>query len=136
MPGIVDPNYVFVIMSFNDDVSETYKAFRNAGDLVSGSINIVIERVSENRGNYIITDKIENCIRKAGLVLCDVLIRSPNVYYELGYARALGKEVIPTAKHGTELPFGTHNLRTIFYKKSLELQDEITKELKTHYRIS
>jgi hypothetical protein len=63
---INDSNYIFVIMSFLPKYNEIYEAFKLAGSLQNS--NIVIERVDEQRGDYIITSKIEESIEKSGLL--------------------------------------------------------------------
>ena len=51
----------------------------------------------------------------------------PNVFYELGYARALGKAVIQTAYEGTTLPFDVFDVPTHFWNS----QDELERKLGT-----
>jgi len=128
----IDANYVFVIMSFDKIFDDLYKAMKNAAKLIEKN-GVIIERVEESRGSYIITDKIESCIRKARLIICDVTVKSPNVYYELGFARALGKEVILTAKKNTELPFDIKAHDTKFYSSEVDLQDILTDELNYYF---
>jgi hypothetical protein len=50
-----------------------------------------------------ITDQIWHGIRRADVVVADISGSNPNVFYELGLAHALGKEVIIAAQ-GTERP--------------------------------
>ncbi|MCD7932560.1 MAG: hypothetical protein LUH15_15075 [Tannerellaceae bacterium] len=119
-----DSNYIFVIMSFLDKYNEVYKAFKHAGRLYNKKLNI--ERVDENKGYYIITEKIESCINKAGLIFCDITEMSPNVFYEFGYARAKNKDIIITAKTGTILPFDIRQYRTVFYDTPLGASRENT----------
>ncbi|GHU66157.1 hypothetical protein FACS1894184_03460 [Clostridia bacterium] len=45
--------------------------------------------------------KIINGIETADVVIADLTYERPNCYYELGYAHALGKDVIIIAKNGT-----------------------------------
>lgn len=82
-----DSNYIFVVMSFDKKYDDVYDALKVAGKLVENR-NLTVERVSEPLGDYIITEKIEQSIKRAELIICDVSEKSPNVYYELGYARA------------------------------------------------
>lgn len=127
-------NYVFVVMSFKEEYNKTYQVFKLAGNSLS-DYKIQIERVDEHTGGYVITDRIDYCIAKAGLVICDVSEMSPNVFYELGFARGLEKPIIMTAKAGTILPFDLRQYRTIFYNDLIELQKKIILELKSHYGI-
>lgn len=128
-----DSNYVFVVMCFDKKYDEVYEALKFAGKLVENR-NLVIERVSEPLGDYIITEKIEQSIKRAELIICDVSEKSPNVYYELGYARAKNKTIILTAKNGTELPFDVRQHRTNFYSNPIQLQKIVSEELKAYYQ--
>lgn len=125
-------NYIFVIMSFDKKYDDVYEALKIAGKLIKER-NLIVERVSEPLGDYIITERIEQCIRRAELIICDVSEKSPNVYYELGYARAKNKTIILTAKEGTELPFDVRQHKTNFYSNTLQLQKIISEELNSYY---
>ena len=47
---------------------------------------------------------------------------SSNVFYEVGFAKGLGKEVILVAKKGTELPFDLKDLPTFFWETQRDLK--------------
>ena len=127
-----DINYVFVIMSFDAKYDKTYEAIVTGGKLVK-NYDLQVERVSEHKGDYIITERIERSINKSEIVICDVSEKSPNVYYELGYARAKGKKVILTAIEGTVLPFDVRQYHTNFYKDEFALQKIIRDELENYF---
>lgn len=128
-----DINYVFVIMSFDSKYDKTYEAIVTGGKLVK-NYDLQVERVSEHKGDYIITERIERSINKSEIVICDVSEKSPNVYYELGYARAKGKKIILTAKEGTVLPFDVRQYHTNFYKDEFALQKIICGELENYFK--
>lgn len=128
-----DANYIFVIMSFDKKYDDVYDAMKMAGKMVKGR-TLEIERVSEPYGDYIITERIEKSIKKAELIICDVSERSPNVYYELGYARAKNKTIIMTAEMYTELPFDVRQYNTNFYNNPLHLQKIVLGELNSYYK--
>lgn len=125
-------DYIFVIMSFDPKYDEIYAAIKSGGRRIFDR-NLMIERVSEHNGDFIITDRIESSIEKAEIIICDVSERNLNVYYELGYARALKKHIIMTASKGTELPFDVRQHKTNFYDSSFQLQNLIEKELMYYY---
>ena len=56
-----------------------------------------------------------------------------NVFYELGYAHALGKQTILLAERGRELPFDVSGYRCIFYDNTIGgkavVQDSLTRHL-------
>ena len=124
----VDINYVFVIMSFDPKYDDTYEAIKTGGKLVQ-KYALDIQRISEHKGGFVITERLEASINKAEVIICDVSERSPNVYYELGYARAKGKIIILTAKNGTVLPFDVQQYKTYFYKSEIHLQQIIKEQL-------
>jgi hypothetical protein len=62
-------------------------------------------------------------------LICDISKERPNVYYELGYAHGIGKEVILIAKHGTTMHFDIKDYNTIFYRNITELEDGLTKRI-------
>lgn len=131
----VDNNYVFVIMSFQTEYDEIYKAYQNASKIVHRKGIIQVQRVDDNRGGYVITEKIASSIERAGLILCDVSKTSPNVYLELGYALQAKKDMIITAQTGTKLPFDIRNYRTVFYNTAMDLQEKMVFELKNYYHV-
>lgn len=129
-----DINHIFVIMSFDSKYNEIYEAIKLGGKLLPMS-NLRIQRVSEQKGDYVITDTIERSIITAELIICDVSEKSLNVYYELGYARAQNKYIILTAMEGTVLPFDVQQYKVNFYKNEIELQKIIEKELLHYYNL-
>ncbi len=63
-----------------------------------------------------ITDQIETDIDDADLLIAEISALNPNVFYEAGYAVALGKPVIYLANEATELPFDVHAYRCVRYE--------------------
>lgn len=130
----VDPNFVFVLMSFRSEMDDIYEVFRAAGEL-AGRGALRVERVDAQLGDYRITDKVLENIRSAALIVCDLTYERPNVYYELGYARGIGKTVVNCARQGTKLHFDIRDFRTIFYASATQLQRKVTQELAYHFRL-
>ena len=108
---------------------EIFEALQLAGEIG----NVKIKRIDEKRGDYVITEEIINHIKKASLIICDLTEERPNVYFELGYARAIGKKIILCAKEGTKLHFDVKQNHFICYKSSIGLQNQIIKELKAYF---
>ncbi len=73
--------------------------------------------------------RIVSDIQRASFVVADVSVGTLNVYYELGYAEALGKPVIVIAKEGTELPFDTRDIPTTFYRNQRRLKDLLAERI-------
>ena len=81
---------------------------------------------SLEKGNSI-ERRITKAIDDSDIVIVDLSKPNPNVYFEYGYAAGKGKNIIPIARHGTELPFDVRNNQTVFYnsydKASLEKEE-------------
>lgn len=56
--------------------------------------------------------------------------RNPNVFYETGYAHALGQTVILITKKGEDIPFDLKHYTHIIYKNISELKIELEKRIR------
>jgi len=89
------------------------------------------ERVDEQIFHERILDRIYNQIAKADLVIADMTGRNPNVFYEVGYAHALGKTTILLTTKAEDIPFDLKHFPHIVYGNSLsELRTQLTKRVK------
>ena len=127
--GIIDEKLVFVVMPFADE-------FKNLYDL---GIKIAIEasgykciRVDEEIFLGGIMDKIRENIAKARFIIADISVFNPNVYYELGLAEGMQKDIVMlTANVGT-LPFDLRHKRVIPYNTNNinQLKADLEKNLR------
>jgi len=62
-----------------------------------------------------ILDQIWTEIRKSEVVIADVTGGKCNVYYEVGLAHALGKDIIFVTQHTVRLPFESWTSRLLRY---------------------
>jgi hypothetical protein len=63
-----------------------------------------------------VMEGIWRCINEADLIIADCTERSPNVFYELGMAHTLGKDVIIIVQDSNDIPFDIKRFRYIEYK--------------------
>jgi hypothetical protein len=108
---IVLSTEVFVIMSFADKghLKDAYNTFRR----VCNDFGFHAFKVDDHfDGRRRIIPNIIEAIRRCAFIIADVSEPRPNVYYELGFAQALGKDVVTTAYEGTELPFDIFDVPT------------------------
>ncbi|HQX44997.1 MAG: nucleoside 2-deoxyribosyltransferase [Saprospiraceae bacterium] len=85
--------FVFVIMPFHSDFDDTYK-FGIKEVCLKPEVDCYCERVDEQLYEGKVIDRIFNQIEKADLIIADLTGRNPNVFFELGYASALKKEIL------------------------------------------
>lgn len=121
----IDSNLLFVIMSYRDDMESVFKEITNA----AAAKGLTAQRVKDDLGDYRITDRIIDMIKKAKFIVADLTYERPNVYFELGYARALGKTVLTTAKQDTDIHFDVKDWPYIPYEDEAQLNSELSTRL-------
>jgi hypothetical protein len=117
----IDENLIFVIAAFNEESEVIFQGICAAAE----SHRLVAKRVKDVVGDYRITEQLLNMIRSARLVVCDLSFERPNVYFELGFARGIGKKVITVARKGTILHFDVKDWTCIFYSDSREVERDL-----------
>lgn len=130
----IDERYIFVAMSFQNDplLEDTYSTVKRATKNLKKGLRC--ERVDDINDDFIINEKIYECIKKSRLIIVDLTGNRPNVYYELGYARALGKQIILIAKEGEKPHFDVSHQNTIFYSNSTELEKKLNSRLRAIFQ--
>lgn len=118
---IVTGNQVFVVMSFRRETDDTYGAI----DRVCRAYGLEPDRTDKDATTDRIYERIVEGIQRAALVIADVTFQSLNVYYELGFAEALGKDVIVVARKDTKLPFDTNDIPTTFFEDQTRLEEAL-----------
>ena len=122
---LVTPRSVFVIMSFKKEFRDVFASYRE----VCQHYKFEAERTDESTSLERIIPRVEAGLRRSAFVIADVSEWSPNVFYEVGFARALGKDVIMTARKGTQLPFDVRDVPAIFWEDQTELKEALDKYL-------
>jgi hypothetical protein len=115
---------VFIVMSFAErgELKDAYNTFCRVCKNKEFHAYKVDHHVDPKQR---IVPTIFDSIRRCAFVIADVTDAKPNVYYELGYARALGKAVIQTAREGINLPFDVYDVPTLFW----DCQDTLEQKL-------
>lgn len=119
--------FVFVLMPFHADFDDVYKLGIKAACIESGAY---CERVDEQIFHNSILSRIYNQISKADIIVADMTGRNPNVFYEVGYAHAMGKQVVLLTKMAEDIPFDLKHYPHIVYGSSIShLKDELAKRI-------
>lgn len=126
MDSTLPKPFAFVLMPFSKEFDDVYKlgikpACENAGAYA--------ERVNEQIFQESILQRIYNQIAKADIVISDMTGRNPNVFYETGYAHALGKQVILLTSHSEDIPFDLKHYPHIIYEGRIA---DLKKDLERH----
>jgi len=118
---------VFVIMSFAE--TGQYKDLYASIQRVCEKYDYDALRVDESNLLKRIIPEIMRQVRQSAFVVADVTEAKPNVFYELGFADGLGKEVILTAKAGTKLPFDIQDIPVLFWESFVEFEEQLEKRV-------
>lgn len=97
------PKSIFLIMPFREEWSDdTFDVIQD----ISNRVNCKLIRGDDLFAPSIIVDDIWREINKAEIIIADITIHNANVFYEIGIAHTLGKQVILIRKEdGQDAPF-------------------------------
>lgn len=109
----LDPNLCFVLMPFSEELKPIYDDHIVK---VVKTKNMTAQRADEIYSVNLITWDIWEKINRARIIIADLTNKNPNVFYELGLAHAIGKEVIIIAQRIEDVPFDLKALRCIVYE--------------------
>lgn len=119
--------FIFVLMPFTSDFDDVYQLGIKPACEAAGAY---AERVDEQIFHESILQRIYNQISKADVVVADMTGRNPNVFYEVGYAHALGKPVLLLTKSSDDIPFDLKHYSHIVYGGRIkDLMPELTRRV-------
>ena len=104
--------FVFVLMPFDREFDDVYQLGIKPACEKAGAY---AERLDQQIFTESMLDRIYNQISKADVIVSDMSGRNPNVFYETGYAHALGKTVILLTKTADDIPFDLRHYKHIIY---------------------
>ena len=119
--------FVFVLMPFGEKFDDIYTyGIKGAAK----DVGAYAERVDEQIFTEGILERIFNQINKADIVVADMTLRNPNVFYEVGYAHALGKIVLLLTQNVDDIPFDLKHRPHIVYAGKIDiLHKKLTEKL-------
>ena len=122
---------VFCVMKFEKDFDDLYE------DVIKpqcDKFGLQPTRADKYYASSQIIQDITREISEASIIICDVTMDNPNVFYELGYAHALQKPIILLADKDKRdrLPFDISGYRTIFYTNTIAGKNKIEEDLRNY----
>jgi len=122
----------FVIMQFTEPFNSF---FQHVIQPVAKRLGLEAHRASDVYKPGIILDDILRDILESEVIIAEITASNPNVFYELGYAHALGKQTILLADRASvQLPFDIRGYRVIFYENTIKGKPEVESELAAHLK--
>ena len=130
----VNQNLCFIIMPFgSEELNIVYDDFIKPS--LENNCSLICERGDDVFGSNVIMDDITRSIEKARIIVADLTGRNPNVFYEVGIAHTLNKDVLLLAQNIEDVPFDLRHRRVLLYDYSprgcKKLEGEISKHIKS-----
>jgi hypothetical protein len=105
--------FVFALMPFRE---EHFAIYERTIKPTLEELGCRVEHAKDAHTVERIVDTIYTQIARAQFIVADTTGKNPNVFYEIGYAHALGKKVILLVQDPQDIPFDISGLRHIQYK--------------------
>jgi hypothetical protein len=120
-----DVKQCFVAMNFDHAYDPIYRDIADAIE-ACGFVPYCVKTIQHNN---VITDLIVSEIKKSRFLVADVSGERPSVYFEAGFAKGLGKEVIWMCKEGDKLHFDTRQYNHIIWKDGANLKEQLIRRI-------
>jgi hypothetical protein len=122
-----DPNLCFVLMPLAQHMSAIYHDHIRSVVMSEGLSPL---RADEIHGPNAITWDVWEKINRARIIIADLTGRNPNVFYEVGLAHAISKDVILLTQSMDDVPFDLKALRCIVYSFTPRGMQDMEKKLR------
>lgn len=128
----VDEDLCFILMPIKEPFNRIYQDHIIP---VVKSCNFNPLRADDIFTSSSIVEDIWEHINRAKLIISDVSGKNPNVFYELGIAHTIGKDVIIITQNKDDIPFDLRHIRYFLYvdneKGWYKLKDDLEKAIKS-----
>jgi len=115
-----------LLMPFAEEFKEVYSAVREAFE----HLGYRCERMDDIQYVGDVMTMLYEKLEESAFIVADITGNNPNVFYEMGYADALSRNVIILKHESSTAPFDVHVRRTLIYKDTAQLKDELTTMVK------
>ena len=123
--SIIKKRNVFVLTPFHTRYEKTYEIILS----VCNKVGLKCSRGDEEFIRGGVLSHILNELLSSSIIIANIDGRNPNVFYELGIAHALDKDVIILSSSIKDVPFDLKSQRLIVWKNPEELAKELNSTL-------
>ena len=122
----VNDSLVVVMMPFDARFNPIYAMLRAA----AADAGMECQRADDIWVHDHIIQDVVSLISSASVVVCDLTGRNANVFYEMGIAHVLGKDVIMITQSAQDVPFDVAHIRHIRYLPNGEGLEQLRGEVR------
>lgn len=115
-PEVIEADLVSAMMPFHPDFDAVYAMLQNTAK-AEGMRCLRADDIWENPS---VIQDVVSLIDRSRIVVCDCTGRNPNVFYEVGIAHTLGREVALITQSENDIPFDLRHLRFVQYLNNSE----------------
>lgn len=117
----------FVIMPFSEEFDDIYQIGIKE---TAKNEKVTAYRLDEELFNEGMLEKIYKEIENSDFIIADLSNKNANVFYELGFAHAIGKLTILLTQNADDIPFDLKHKRHIIYGNSIKhLKEQLKKNI-------
>jgi hypothetical protein len=110
-PENIEPSLVSAMMPFHPSFDAVYATLQRTAE----AAGLRCRRADDIWENPAVIQDVVSLIDRSSIVICDCTGRNPNVFYEIGVAHTLGREVILITQAEADIPFDLRHLRFVQY---------------------
>ena len=129
-PERIEPELASAMMPFHPSFDAVYDALK----AVTAEVGLRCRRADDIWENPAVMQDVVSVIDRSAVVICDCTGRNPNVFYEIGIAHTLGREVILITQNDEDIPFDLRHLRYAKYLNNGEGLRDLTDKLRSRLR--
>lgn len=115
-PERVEPSLVSAMMPFAAEFRAVHAALKKAAE----GAGLKLRRADDIWENPAVIQDVVNLIDRSAVVIADCSGRNPNVFYEIGIAHSLGREVLLITQSDLDIPFDLRHLRFVQYHNNTQ----------------
>lgn len=122
---------VSVMMPFSMEFNDVLETIKTA----CSNVGMFCYRADDLWNNTTIIQDVFELIYCSSVVIVDFSGKNPNVFYEMGIAHTLGKNVIPITQSIDDIPFDLRHHRALNYLKNSEGLEKLRKGLEKRLEV-
>ncbi len=128
-PEAIEQTLVSAMMPFSPSFTPVYDTLKETAELAG----FRCRRADDIWENPAVIQDVVSLIDRSKIVICDCSTRNPNVFYEIGIAHTLGREVILITQSAEDIPFDLRHLRYVSYLNNGEGLAQLAAKLQSRF---